>query len=230
MSIRDQLTFHGTVECKLFEPNKFKQSRCMHCNHDLDRHRSNAVSDEYIALAIECSQKEIPATLIFTSIGSLYLGGFMSCGEKFLNEHNITRYVNCAKGLERIYVLWGKQVKILQLAHPDVKILKVPWIDDHEQLITTDDQYETLGHAISFIHEGLIHGENIVVHCAQGRSRSATILCAYLMVLQGWDYETCIKFVKEKRSIAHPNESFEKQLIQFSKSKKFDEIHNSLKN
>ena len=55
----------------------------------------------------------------------------------------------------------------------------------------------------------------ILVHCARGVSRSATIVLMYLMRSAGLTLEESLRFVKRNREIAEPNEGFMKALRDF---------------
>jgi protein-tyrosine phosphatase len=76
--------------------------------------------------------------------------------------------------------------------------------------------------------------EKILVHCVAGRSRSATIVIAYIMWYRKISYEDAFNFVKERRTIVEPNDGFKEQLQLFEKELikneynidkiKFDEI------
>ena len=55
----------------------------------------------------------------------------------------------------------------------------------------------------------------ILVHCARGISRSATIVLMYLMRSAGLTLEESLKFLKRNREIAEPNEGFMKALRDF---------------
>lgn len=52
----------------------------------------------------------------------------------------------------------------------------------------------------------------VLVHCLAGMSRSATIVCAYLLATTPMNTQETINFVRSKRSIISPNYGFEKQL------------------
>jgi atypical dual specificity phosphatase len=52
----------------------------------------------------------------------------------------------------------------------------------------------------------------VLVHCLAGMSRSATIVCAYLLATTSMNTHETISFVRSKRSIIRPNYGFEKQL------------------
>lgn len=54
-------------------------------------------------------------------------------------------------------------------------------------------------------------GSNVLVHCTAGRSRSATIVVAYLMRKNGQSLDTVLKNVKDKRRI-DPSANFIGQL------------------
>lgn len=48
----------------------------------------------------------------------------------------------------------------------------------------------------------------VLVHCAAGVSRSATLVIAYLMKRKGMPFLEAYSFVKERRPIIRPNEGF----------------------
>ena len=54
------------------------------------------------------------------------------------------------------------------------------------------------------------------MHCVAGVSRSASIVCAYLMVHEGLSLEEARKLCKKQRPCTRPNESFLKQLKAWS--------------
>lgn len=55
----------------------------------------------------------------------------------------------------------------------------------------------------------------ILVHCAQGISRSATIVIMYLMRTEGLTYEHALALVQRHRDIVQPNPGFVSQLKEF---------------
>ena len=54
--------------------------------------------------------------------------------------------------------------------------------------------------------------EKVLVHCIFGKSRSATIVIAYLIWKKKISLEEVLNFVKQKREMAVPNIGFKKQL------------------
>ncbi|KIY47518.1 phosphatases II, partial [Fistulina hepatica ATCC 64428] len=52
----------------------------------------------------------------------------------------------------------------------------------------------------------------VLVHCAMGVSRSATVVCAFLMRSLGVDAWEALQLVRKGRPCAHPNYGFMKQL------------------
>ena len=49
---------------------------------------------------------------------------------------------------------------------------------------------------------------SVLVHCAAGVSRSASIVIAYLMRIKGWTYAEAFSYVKSKRFVICPNSGF----------------------
>jgi protein-tyrosine phosphatase len=49
---------------------------------------------------------------------------------------------------------------------------------------------------------------NVLIHCHAGVSRSASVLCAYLMRKYGWSSQRALSYLTERRSRIKPNENF----------------------
>lgn len=71
--------------------------------------------------------------------------------------------------------------------------------------------------AIEFFEEAKRKNGRVFVHCVQGISRSCTIIMAYLMKVQGVNWEKGFEFMRSKRPIVNPNMSFIAQLVTFNK-------------
>ena len=82
--------------------------------------------------------------------------------------------------------------------------------------------------------------DKILVHCAAGASRSATVVIAYIMWIKKMPFKEALEFVHKKRQIVRPNPAFKDQLELFEKELieknydidkiKFDEIKWTPKN
>jgi len=70
--------------------------------------------------------------------------------------------------------------------------------------------------AVDFIHKAISQGRKVLVHCVAGVSRSASMCIAYLMQHHGMSLEEAKAKVKKQRPCTRPNESFMKQLKEFS--------------
>ncbi|KAL0262994.1 tyrosine protein phosphatase yvh1 [Diplodia seriata] len=63
-----------------------------------------------------------------------------------------------------------------------------------------------------FIQDGLDSGGGVLVHCAMGKSRSATVVIAYLMHKYHLSPAEALEQIRLARPICEPNEGFMKQL------------------
>lgn len=91
------------------------------------------------------------------------------------------------------------------------------------QLPLTDTPFaelaEHLPRATAFISDALQDPRaRVLVHCVQGISRSASVVCAYLIKIYGWTPAQAVQYVKSKRPIAEPNPGFVSQLGEFAES------------
>ena len=68
-----------------------------------------------------------------------------------------------------------------------------------------------------YIDKALEDGGKVLIHCMAGRSRSVTILCAYIIKRFGIKVEIILKSIKNKRIIIEPNKGFLKQLEEYYK-------------
>lgn len=77
--------------------------------------------------------------------------------------------------------------------------------------------YQYFEPCVEFINDALAapEGQNVLVHCAAGVSRSASIVIAYLMSAQRVDYETALALVRADRHFICPNAGFVLQLRQW---------------
>lgn len=57
----------------------------------------------------------------------------------------------------------------------------------------------------------------MLVHCAAGRSRSASVVISYLMKLNKWSLNKSIEYVQKMREIVEPNPGFKLQLRMYEK-------------
>jgi len=80
-----------------------------------------------------------------------------------------------------------------------------------------------------FIHESL-YGENgtVLVHCMMGKSRSVTVLIAYLCTLTGLSWLEVLNAVRQCRGVAEPNSGFKEQLRLYEEAGSFKSDWNFL--
>lgn len=94
---------------------------------------------------------------------------------------------------------------------------------DHD----SEDLSAIFEEAIAFIDEGRQKG-GVVVHCAMGVSRSASLVIAYVMKSKKMCFADAYHFVKKHREVIYPNEGFKKQLLDFEDSIKTGKKENCI--
>lgn len=219
-----QLTFSGESECELFEPNPFKRDVCRACMQKIVAHKRSAVaSEEHAKAAIEWLSKKPSlilaagelygsAAVCGTRPGALYLGGFKAAMDsQLLSRLGVTHVVTAAQDLGAMWPQWPAA----QARNADAGIasLELPWDDAAGQRLERAE----LARTGAFIAEGRGAGGAVLVHCAQGRSRSTVAVLAYLLGMHCehggvGSVEEALAFVRERRLMAQPNPGFMEQL------------------
>ena len=166
-------------------------------------------------------EKKIPQViffLTFTKQGGLFLGSRAAVCDKEIKKNNIKFLAQTAGGLEKFYPPWGKRLEGFE-NNGTLTILRLGWIDEPKQ-----DILNNIAEGIKFIHEGRKKGDGVLVNCAQGKSRSGTLVIAYLMAHQGMTAEEATQKTQSIRSIVHPNPGFMAQLLELEKSTTLGEL------
>lgn len=123
-------------------------------------------------------------------LDNLYLGGY----DDVENCTEIDLIINVAK--ECIY-------------KNNVNQIYYPFLDSVEQNIINH-----LDKICEQIDEYIKKDKTVLIHCLAGKSRSASVVLAYLIKKQGFVLEDAMKFVKSKREI-YPNLNFIDQLMEY---------------
>ena len=103
-------------------------------------------------------------------------------------------------------------------------VVEVLWVDTLEQKLEESE----LADLIRLIHSS---EDNVLVHCAQGKSRSGTICICYLLSLTpSVGVSQVLQQVKLKRQMAQPNLYFMEQLEIFYREGFFHRMAEELRN
>lgn len=135
--------------------------------------------------------------------GGLYIGGLSALYKEPdpLKDGGVTHVLSALD----FDVRDSKQLK-------DYKHLTISVDDD-----PNEDLLKHFTQSNAFIDAGLRGGGGVFVHCAMGVSRSATFVCAYLMWKHNVGCEEALKWLREGRDRARPNQGFMEQLAVYEK-------------
>ena len=131
-------------------------------------------------------------------IENLWLGAVSnSCNREMLHENGIETVVSAILGSTAAYPFDFnyERSKLRDVEDEDIK----------------SEFYRLL----PIIHTELINHKGVLVHCVHGKSRSVSIVAAYLIKYKNMATEESLSFIKSKRTQIAPNESYIRQLKEF---------------
>ena len=207
------MTFAGTTLYPRFEPNRFRPDRDIHGIEICEFFRCAIAEEAHVVAALEYACDDEPSVVLdpVRDRGALLLGGYKCVSAKVVKAHGVTYIVTAARGLGSFFTKFPKRCATLE-AKRGVQFKCLDWNDALDQRVDPDE----LAAAVRWIDAALAGGGAVLVHCAQGKSRSATVVVAYLRAVGACgadaDLASCLAFVKSRRMMAQPNRHFWAQL------------------
>ncbi|TKA23490.1 hypothetical protein B0A50_07517 [Salinomyces thailandicus] len=127
---------------------------------------------------------------------NLYIGGLFTLRRKLALQ---------TSGITHILTLLRQPLDDKLFEGFTHRVIEVDDVDDENLL-------EFLPECVGFIQRGLEEGGGVLVHCAMGKSRSATATCAYLMHRYAITPTQALAQIRQARPLCEPNEGFWQQL------------------
>ncbi|EMC97569.1 hypothetical protein BAUCODRAFT_33280 [Baudoinia panamericana UAMH 10762] len=100
------------------------------------------------------------------------------------------------------------------------KVVEVDDVDDENLL-------EHFPACIRFIRDAVGSGGGVLVHCAMGKSRSATVVCAFLIQKYGITPDEALAQIREARPLCEPNDGFWQQLKLYHQMKAPNDVEST---
>ncbi|XP_039114441.1 dual specificity protein phosphatase PHS1-like isoform X2 [Dioscorea cayenensis subsp. rotundata] len=155
---------------------------------------------ERIGLISDAANTEKPS--LITS--NLFIGGALAARSMYTLQH---------LGITHILCLCSNEIGQSDSQYPDMFNYRNFSIIDNED----EDIADLFEEASDFIDCVEYMGGKVLVHCFEGRSRSATVVLAYLMLRKGLTLLQAWNKLKKVHRRAQPNDGFAKTLLDLDK-------------
>ncbi|AYV78176.1 MAG: protein phosphatase Slingshot [Edafosvirus sp.] len=144
---------------------------------------------------IDASEEDHNANHMVEIVPHLYIGGVW-------NAHNMDELIN-----NEIDTIINVAYEVENKFIDSFKYKKYFWDDREDQQIS-----HLLVEIVDAIHNLIKEGKNVLVHCYMGRSRSGSVIIAYLMKYHEQILDDAIKFARSKKYDIWPNNGFINEL------------------
>lgn len=119
---------------------------------------------------------------------------------EFIVANKVTRIVNAA----------GREVPN-SWERTGIRYLRYPW-PQSGNCIVFDDSNSVLDEVFTFIEQGVMSGEGVLLHSVHGTSRACFIAAMYFMLKYRWTLPKTMSFISSKRGDVNPKPGFLRQL------------------
>lgn len=143
-------------------------------------------------------------------IPHLYIGTAESTEPSLLKKYNIKYILNMRRTPDIIFDSGSKNNTFGTESSSKIIYKQIPISD-----LPSSDIINYFNEAVRFIDQGISREENVLVHCRLGRSRSPTIIAAYLMWQYHMSRDEALELIKRIRPIINPNRGFMLQLMEW---------------
>lgn len=194
-----------TDAIKLCQENNFNTGffECSETNTVVDAYELKVRLEhilERIALISDAANTEKPSLII----GNLFIGGALAARSVYTLQH---------LGITHILCLCSNEIGQSDSQYPDLFDYKNFSIFDNE-----DTKISNLFEEASDFIDSVGHlGGRVLVHCFEGKSRSATVVLAYLMLRKDFTLLEAWNALKRAHRRAQPNDGFAKTLLDLDK-------------
>ncbi|KAL7179671.1 hypothetical protein ACSBR1_042972 [Camellia fascicularis] len=155
---------------------------------------------ERIALVSDAANTEKPSSISC----SLFIGGALAARSVYTLQH---------LGITHILCLCSNEIGQSDSQYPD--------LFEYKNFAICDEVDANISSIFEEAHDFIDHieqtGRKVLVHCFEGRSRSATVILAYLMLRKNLTLLEAWNRLKKVHRRVHPNDGFAKVLVELDK-------------
>ena len=187
---------------------KVTARKCRVCSESIFDHARREVSDDDLRTVLDLVADDRASVID----GRLLVGGFKAMIAECARD---ARTVACNCAGTRLHDFLPKTRAPADQLRAAGRLLDLEWDDDDGFVL----ELAAIARALRWIARALADGETrVVINCAQGKSRSGTFACAYLMATRDLDVASALAMVRAKRPFVQPNSGFINFLIGLERS------------